>query len=88
MQRTMFIPPGGFVGSQGQTVAGQLSARTPGARATRSTSRRRRSTTSTRRKRGATRSKRSRSGSRKQRLVKGSAAAKRYMAKIRRMRKR
>lgn len=79
-----FMPPNGFAGLAQQTPAVQALY---GQRGRRSTSRRRKKSAAAapkRRRRAASKSK----GSRKlKRLVKGSAAAKRYMAKIRRMRK-
>lgn len=82
MQR-MFIPPGGFIGAGSQTMAGQAGLGAP--RAPRATSRRRAARPSGRKSRATSRrtSKR-RNGAR---FVKGSAAARRYMAKLRRMRK-
>jgi hypothetical protein len=70
-----------------QQVLGQLlnggARRASGTRKRRSTKKKAAAAGSRRRKRTTTRGKRG-----KARLVKGSAAAKRYMAKIRRMRKR
>lgn len=88
MQRIPLVPPGGFIGAQSQTSAGQTALL--GARG--SSPRRRRRTSSRRaRMRKSSRrasSRRRRSRKSPMRLVKGSAAAKRYMAKLRRMRKR
>jgi hypothetical protein len=86
-----FIPPGGVMGFAQMTPSSQL-ALTRGARGTRrTTSRRKRKSASTGRRkiskrRGKSTTRRVKRSSRK-RLVKGSAAAKRYMAKIRRKRK-
>jgi len=79
------IPPGGFAGFAQQTPATQqLFARASGRRGGRTTQRRRRAKAKAagapRRRRAASR--------RPARLVKGSAAAKRYMASIRRKRRR
>lgn len=84
------VPPGGFAGFSQQTSAVQAlfsaAIRTP----TRRKTTRRKKKTTTRRKKAATSRRRSpvrkkRAG---KRLVKGSAAAKRHMAKIRKMRRR
>jgi hypothetical protein len=81
----LIVPPGGFAGVAQQTDATKaLFARATGRRGGRATQRKRR------RKAKATRSapkRRKRTGKLK-RLVKGSAAAKRHMAKIRRKRRR
>lgn len=79
-----FIPPGGMTGFSQMTPASQL-ALTRGARGTRTRSTKRRKS----RKVKKTRTKRRKSAKRgkAKRFVKGSAAAKRYMAKIRRKRK-
>lgn len=77
------IPPNGFIGQGQQTAANQL----VGAKLTRPKRRKRRKATAKRaapRKRAAKRTGRKKKAAR---LVKGSAAAKRYMAKIRRMRR-
>jgi hypothetical protein len=82
-----FIPPGGVMGFAQMSPASQL-ALTRGARGTRRTTSRRRKKRSTRSKTRSTRKRSKRaSGSKKRKLVKGSAAAKRYMAKIRRKRR-
>lgn len=82
----IIVPPGGFAGIAQQTDATKmLFARATGRRGGRATQRKRR------RKAKATRSapkRRKRSGGKLARLVKGSAAAKRHMAKIRRKRRR
>jgi len=86
MQR-IYIPPGGFVGSGQQTQAGQ--ATLLGTRRGGNGGRRRRRSRSSSRGSSAPRRKRRATGrkSRKlRRLVKGSAEARRYMARIRRMR--
>jgi hypothetical protein len=82
----LIVPPGGFAGNAQQTGATQLLfAKASGARGGRVTQRRRRKTT----KAKTTRKRRSSSSRAKKpaRLVKGSRAAKAYMAKIRRKRK-
>lgn len=77
---TIIVPPGGFAGFQQMTAASQR-ALFPSKSGTgqRRTSKRKRAKPARVAKRRATR--------KAARLVKGSAAAKRYMAKIRRMRK-
>jgi hypothetical protein len=79
-----FIPPGGVAGFNQMTPSSQL-ALTRGARGTRTRSKRRKTRTKRTKTRKArkTRTKRGKA----KRFVKGSAAAKRYMAKIRRKRK-
>jgi hypothetical protein len=92
----VIVPPGGFPGFAQQTPSNQNAfARAAGRRGGRTTQRRRRSRAasavpSRRRRRRAARAPRARRSSRgrAQRFVKGSAAAKRYMAKLRRMRRR
>lgn len=94
----IIIPPGGFVGFGQQTPAVQaMFARWGRVGGMRSAARRRRkrrktaSATRVRRRRSAAprvRRRRRSSSRRPARLVKGSAAAKRYMAKIRRKRRR
>src|SRR5262245_28503989 len=93
--RLFLVPPGGFIGAQQQTQAGQVAlmgGRGGGGGGARR--RRRRSASSTRKRarkssrRVSSRRARSRKSSRRMRLVKGSAAAKRYMAKLRRVRER
>lgn len=80
-----FIPPGGMAGFSQMTPSSQL-ALTRGARGTRT---RRKTRGAKRRKAKATRTRKVRRVKRgkAKRFVKGSAAAKRYMAKIRRKRK-
>lgn len=82
--RTLIVPPGGFAGNAQQTSATQLMfAKATGSKGGRTTQRRRRKA-----KKTATRSRKRKSPrARKARLVKGSAAAKRFMASIRRKRK-
>jgi hypothetical protein len=80
-----FIPPGGMAGFSQMAAASQL-ALTRGARGTRTRStKRRKSKKRTKVKRTKTR--RTKKRGKAKRFVKGSAAAKRYMAKIRRKRK-
>lgn len=90
--RTIFIPPGGFAGWAQQTVATQASlSRSPATRRRKKTTRKKatRKKTTTRRRRAAPASRRRTTRRAKPaRLVKGSAAAKRHMAKLRKMRKR
>lgn len=84
--RTLIVPPGGFAGNAQQTSATQLLfSKASGARGGRTTQRRRKAKAKT-----ATRSRKRKTSTRKRgkaRLVKGSAAAKRFMASIRRKRK-
>lgn len=86
--RSIVIPPGGFAGFAQQTAATQAlfqrAGRVGGLRSARK--RRRKSKAKAKSTRTATKRRKSTRG--KRRLVKGSAAAKRYMARIRRMRKR
>ena len=82
----LIVPPGGFASNAQQTGATQLLfAKASGARGGRTTQRRRRKAKAAK-PRAAKRAKRAKraNGSR---LKKGSAAAKAYMAKIRRKRK-
>jgi hypothetical protein len=79
-----FIPPGGMAGFSQMAPASQL-ALTRGGRGTRTRSKRRK-TRKTKTRRTKTRRTKTKRGKAK-RFVKGSAAAKRYMAKIRRKRK-
>lgn len=84
---TLIVPPGGFVAFGSQTPATQEMFRRAGRLGgTRSAAKRRR----TKKKRAAAPAarRRRRSTKRPARLVKGSAAAKRYMASIRKRRKR
>jgi hypothetical protein len=80
----LIVPPGGFAGMAQQTDATRALFARAGRAGGRSTQRKRRRKAKAA---GATR-KRRRSSKRPARLVKGSAAAKRYMAKIRRKRRR
>lgn len=79
----IFIPPGGFVGWANQTPATQAMLGRRGASAKRR-SRTKSQNARPRRKKAAARRARKAGG----RFTKGSAAAKRHMAKLRRMRKR
>lgn len=81
------VPPGGFAGNAQQTGATQLLfAKASGARGGRTTQRRRRKAKVAKPRTRKTKAKRAKRGG-QARLVKGSAAAKRYMASIRRKRK-
>lgn len=84
--RSIVVPPGGFAGNAQQTSATQLMfAKASGSRGGRTTQRRRRKAKAAAAPR---RRKKTRARARgKARLVKGSAAAKRFMASIRRKRK-
>jgi len=81
MQRAIYIPPGGMIGAGSNTQAAQLAilGRSEGNGSARRRSRRKSKATSPR-----TRKRRS---SAKRKLVKGSAEAKRFMAKLRKRRK-
>ncbi len=87
---SIVVPPGGFAGFAQQTPATQelfrRAGRLGGQRSAATRRRRRKAKTAARPVRHRTRRRavRARNG----RMVKGSAAAKRYMARIRRMRKR
>jgi len=84
--RSIVVPPGGFAGFAQQTPATQaLFQRAGRIGGTRSAAKRRRRKATAKR---AAPKRRRRTTSKKARLVKGSAAAKRYMASIRRKRKR
>lgn len=83
----IIVPPGGFAGFAQQTPATQALFARAGARGGRMTQRRRRRKAAAA-ARSAPRRKRSARRRGRARLVKGSAAAKRYMAKIRRKRRR
>lgn len=81
------VPPGGFAGNAQQTGATQLLfAKATGARGGRTTQRRRRKAKASKRRASPSKRKARKTG-KKARLVKGSPAAKRYMASIRRKRK-
>jgi len=83
----LIVPPGGFAGNAQQTGATQLLfAKASGARGGRTTQRRRRKAKAAKRRASPSTRKPRKAGKRKARLVKGSAAAKRYMASIRRKR--
>lgn len=83
----IYVPPGGFLAQGGRTIANQLVA-TPG-RSSGTRRRKRRVTRGAKRTvRRAAATRRTKRTSSPARMVKGSAAARRYMAKIRRMRKR
>lgn len=85
--RKIIVPPGGFLGWNQQTVAVQALLSRPATRKRRSPARRK----TTRRKKAPTRRRATRrTTARKKRpayMVKGSAAAKRRMAQLRKMRK-
>jgi hypothetical protein len=84
----LIVPPGGFAGFAQQTAATQELFRRAGRLGGKTTQRRRRKAKATGRKKKAVRaSKRTKRSTRPARLVKGSAAAKRYMASIRRKRR-
>lgn len=83
--RAIVVPPGGFAGNAQQTGVTQLIfAKAAGSRGGRRSASRRR-----RKRKTASAPRRRRSSSRRSssRLVKGSAAAKRHMARIRKMRR-
>lgn len=84
--RTIFVPPGGFMGFAGQTMAAKALVTKKKRPATRRKKRVTRKKPVRARRRPATRRKVSRK--KPARLVKGSAAAKRHMAKLRKMRRR
>ena len=85
----LIVPPGGFAGFAQQTPATQAMFQRAGRKGgLRSAARRRKRKSKTTAKRATRRaSPKRKSTRRKARLVKGSAAAKRYMASIRRKRK-
>jgi len=84
----IYVPPSGFVGNAHQTGATQLLfAKAAGARGGRTTQRRRRKAKKTATRTVSRKRKTAKRAGKKARLVKGSAAAKRYMASIRRKRK-
>lgn len=84
--RTIVVPPGGFAGFAQQTPATQAMFQRAGRKGGLRSARKRRKTKA-KTKRAKTTRRRTTRG-KKARLVKGSAAAKRYMASIRRKRKR
>lgn len=84
----LIVPPGGFAGFAQQTAATQELFRAAGMKGGRTTQRRRRKAKKvSRKKRAARATKRTKRSKKPARLVKGSAAAKRYMASIRRKRR-
>lgn len=90
--RTIFVPPGGFLGFAQQTVATQALVQGAGKTRRKAPTRRRRAATRKRPvkkrvRRSPPPGKKRAAPKRRARLVKGSAAAKRHMAKLRRMRK-
>ncbi len=89
----MFVPPGGFLGWGSQTAAVQALLR-PGKRVVRrsaaksgATGRKRKATTARKRPIRRRRTRTTTNIKKPARMVKGSAAAKRHMSKLRRMRK-
>jgi hypothetical protein len=84
---SIVVPPSGFAGNAQQTGATQLLfAKASGSRGGLTTQRRRRKAKAAKPRTRKT-AKRAKRAGKKARLVKGSAAAKRYMASIRRKRK-
>lgn len=84
------LPPNGFAGAAQQTQATQMLLRKHmGARTRNSTTKRRKRGASSggRKRRTRTTASRGKKKTMRARLVKGSAAAKRYMAKIRKLKK-
>ena len=81
------VPPGGFAGFAQQTAATQELFRRAGRLGGQATQRKRRRKSAKKKAVRASGKRRTRRAGKKARLVKGSAAAKRYMAKIRRKRK-
>ena len=94
--RKIVIPPGGFLGWGQQTAATQalLAGRAPTRRKRKKVTRkkrpvrRRRAAPASRRRRAPATRRKTRRAKKPAYMVKGSAAAKRHMAKLRRMRKR
>ena len=83
------VPPSGFAGNAQQTGATQLLfAKASGARGGRTTQRRRRKAKASKPRTRKTKAKRAKRSGGNARVVKGSAAAKRHMASIRRKRRR
>lgn len=88
-----YVPPSGFTGNASQTPAAQATFSAPSSIAYAMTGgrrrKRRKAASSTKKRASSPRKKRASSRRKAKRaiLVKGSAAAKRYMAKLRRMRK-
>ena len=93
MPKTIFVPPGGFAGFAQQTPATQALVSRPAARKRKAPVRKkRRKTTAKKRtrrpaRRTSTKPRRRTTRKKPARMVKGSAAAKRHMAKLRRMRR-
>jgi len=79
------VPPGGFAGFSQMTQATQR-ALSAGVRGTRSGTRRRKKSSG--KKRASSSKRRKSTGRKRGKLVKGSAAAKRFMANLRKKRKR
>jgi hypothetical protein len=86
---SIVVPPGGFAGFAQQTAATQAMFQRAGRKGGKRTAAKRRKTRAAPKKRAARAkvAKRTRGSKRKAHLVKGSAAAKRHMAKIRRKRR-
>lgn len=85
---SIVVPPGGFAGFAQQTAATQAMFQRAGRKGgKRSAAKRRKTRAPKKRAARAKVAKRTRGSKRKARLVKGSAAAKRYMASIRRKRR-
>jgi hypothetical protein len=80
----IIVPPGGFAGFSQMTQASQ---RALGSAVSRGNGTRKKRTARKAARSGSAKRKRRSAAGKAARLVKGSAAAKRYMAKIRRMRK-
>lgn len=87
MKPRIVIPPNGWAGTAQQTQATQLVVGGMSGRATGTRRRKRKSAAKRATPKRRTRRASSRSAKRPARMVKGSAAAKRYMAKLRRMRR-
>jgi hypothetical protein len=84
---SIVVPPGGFAGFAQQTAATQELFRRAGRLGGQATQRKRRRKTAKKKAVRASGRRRTRRAGKPARLVKGSAAAKRYMASIRRKRK-
>lgn len=85
---SIVVPPGGFAGFAQQTPATQAMFQRAGRIGGQTTQRRRKRKSAKKKAVRASGRRRTRRAGKKARLVKGSAAAKRYMASIRRKRKR
>jgi hypothetical protein len=85
---TLIVPPGGFAGFAQQTAATQAMFQRAGRTGGLRSARKRRRKSKTRSRAAVPRKRRTKGRAKKARLVKGSRAAKAYMAKIRRKRKR